>query len=188
MSYTPIYPIRANIRNNSMDALTPERLSHIWDTLQEEGRTSWLFYDGLTAAKDDYIDFMCDPTVYAYAVYDHDCETLLATYFVNNFKGNVGMMHFCFFTAGQSRRYEIGIDACNFLLQSNGGISALFGLTPKPFRHAWRYALAVGFRMLGVIPEACSLAVFDKPKLVDGVATLCTPQTLLPFKTDDKEN
>ena len=178
-AYLPRFLIRANIRGDCLDTLTPERLSRIWDVLEDEGRTPWLFYDGLTASREDYITFMCDPQVYAYAVYDHDGETLLATYFVNNFMGDAAMMHYCFFMAGQNRRYEIGIDTCNFLLR-NSGISALIGLTPKPFRHAWRYALRCGFRVLGVIPRVCKLeAVGSNPRLVDGVLTLCTPQTLL---------
>ena len=178
-AYISRFPIRANIRGDSLDTITPDRLSQIWDTLEDEERVPWLFYDGLTANKEDYIRFMCDPQVYAYAVYDHNGETPLATYFVNNFVGDAAMMHYCFFMAGQDRRYEIGIDTCNFLLR-NSGISALIGLTPRPFRHAWRYALRCGFRVLGVIPRICKLeAVGGKPRLVDGVLTLCTPQTLL---------
>lgn len=176
-TYTPTYPVRANIHNSPTDTLTVVRLSEIWDALQAEGRTSWLFYDGLTSTREEYIDFMCSPRVYAYSVYDHDYETLLATYFINNFVGDAAMMHYCFFAAGQERRYEIGRDACKFILH-NSGISCLVGLTPKPFRHAWRYALAVGFKKLGIIPRACRLAVFDRPGPVDGVLTLCTLQSL----------
>ena len=158
-------------------------MNRTWHQLSTEGKDSWLFYDAGVRDSLDYIDFMTDPAVFAYLVCDHDGKTPLATYFVNNFIGNAGTMHFSFFDAGLSRSKAIGIDTCNFLLR-NGGLSALIGITPKPFRHAWKFATSVGFVQKAILPQACYLKGVGQTRLVDAVITLCTTETLLPFPTE----
>jgi hypothetical protein len=174
------YPVRGNLPTDQ--SLTPERLAQLWSILEGEGKIPRLFYDGSIEGRADFILYLTDPEIYAYAVYDpKDNETPLACYWLNNFIGNAAQMHFAFTGAGLPERYAIGIEACNFLLR-NGGISALVGITPKPFRHAWRFALEVGFVTLGLLPEACPLATADgSSKLLDAVLTLCTPETLKPI-------
>ena len=56
------------------------------------------------------------------------------------------------------------------------GASAIVGITPVLFRHAWGLAQACGFRLLARLPGACWLA--RKNRFVDGVLVMCTPQTL----------
>lgn len=179
-----IFPVRACIGSGDNHAFTRDRMAVVWDALVVENKERWLFYDGQVRDRVDYISFMTDPSVFAYAVYDHDWETPLATYFVNNFMGNAAMMHFCYLDAGINRKQAIGIEATNFLLWG-GKISALIGITPKPFRHAWKFALSVGFVKVGVIPGACRLATpGGASRLTDAVATLCTPETILPFPSE----
>lgn len=177
------YPVRANIPTLLSPTLTEDHLAVIWQKLEEEGRSGWLFYDGFTRTERDFIDFMTDPNVYSYAVYSPDDGgiTPLALYWLNNPIGNATMMHFAYLTAGQAERYRIGIETCNFLLRS-GGISALIGITPKPFRHAWRFALSVGFVKMGILPKACTLLGPGGRRVVDAVVTLCTPETLKPIE------
>lgn len=182
--YIPHFHLRFNHSKDLSWRYTPAHMAHIWDIMEGEGKIPWLFYDGGIKTRNDYIDFMTQPDVFAYVVYDRgDHTTPLATYFVNNFTGNAAMMHFCHFQAGLPLRIPIGLDACNFLLKGGGsGISALIGITPRPFRHAWRYALSVGFQQKAIIPEACRLELPNHaPRYVDAVASLCTPSTLLPF-------
>lgn len=52
----------------------------------------------------------------------------------------------------------------------------LVGITPITNRHAWRIAEACGFRRHGVTPNLCYVA--RKHKKVDGVITICTPESL----------
>lgn len=179
--FYPTFPIRACIVRKGVHTFTRERMVCLWDSLEAEGKIPFLFYDGETRDRQDYIEFMSSPDVYSYAVYDKTGHIPLATYFVNDFIGRVGKMHFCFLDAGIEHKYAIGVEACNFLLRA-GGISALIGITPKPFRHAWQYALQVGFQKIGILPAACHLARLsgDKARHVDAVITLCTPATLLP--------
>ena len=56
------------------------------------------------------------------------------------------------------------------------GASAIVGITPAQFRHAWGLAEACGFEIVTRLPGACWLA--RKQKFVDGVMVMCTPQTL----------
>jgi len=56
------------------------------------------------------------------------------------------------------------------------GASAIVGITPAPFRHAWGLAEACGFEIVTRLPGACWLA--RKQRFVDGVMVMCTPQTL----------
>ena len=151
----------------------------LWDQLEVEGWLPFLFYDGQTRDRQDYIEFMSSPDVYSYVVYDpHDHENPLATYFVNGFTGRAAELHYCFLNAGLPHKQAIGIETTNFLLRS-GGLSALIGITPKPFRHAWKFALEVGFRKVGILPSACYLKTSGR--YVDAVVSLCTPETLLPL-------
>lgn len=184
--YQTLFPFRACAGSNPrLTTFSRDRMVKVWHQLEREGeKHRWLFYDGGVRDALDYVEFMSDPTVYAYLVCDHDWETPLATFFVNNFIGHAALMHFVFLDAGQSRKREIGIDVCNFLLR-NGEVSALIGITPKPFRHAWKYALSVGFVQKAVLPEACFLAYAEVPRLVDAVVTLCTRETLLPTHTGE---
>lgn len=56
------------------------------------------------------------------------------------------------------------------------GASAIVGITPVQFRHAWGLAEACGFEIVTRLPGACWLA--RKQSFVDGVMVMCTPQTL----------
>lgn len=175
MSYAPRYSVRSTKARDERVRLTPACLKRIWTIMGREKKIPWLFYDGFTHNLDSYLDFMLDQNVVAYGVYDRD--TPLATYFLNNFMGDAAMMHFCYFDAGLSEHTAIGIDTCNFLLR-NGELSALIGWTPRPFRHAWKFALAVGFIQTAIVPRGCTLNVGGWYKKVDAVVTLCTPETL----------
>lgn len=181
MLFIPTFPVRACIAKDGIHTFSREKMVRLWDALEAEGKVPFLFYDGETRDRQDYIEFMSSPDVYAYAVYDKATGQIpVATYFLNGFIGRSAQMHFCYLDAGIEDRYALGIETCNFLLRS-GGISALIGITPKPFRHAWKFALAVGFRRMGVLPAACRV----KDRYVDAVITLCTHETLLPMYTQE---
>ena len=183
--YQPYFPLRACIGSNPCPSLTRDHLTILWNLMESEDKVRWLFYDGKVRDVQDYIDFMTDPAVHAYALYERDWETPLATYFVNNFIGKAAMLHFCYFDAGLSRREALAIDTCNFLLKGhNGGISALIGITPLPFRHAWKFALSVGFERKAILPKACHVPYIQRgavPLYTDAIVTLCTPESLLAF-------
>ncbi len=180
MSYTPFFTVRCTKAFDERVRLTQDHLADIWLTIEAQGRRKHLFYDGNITSLGAYIDFMEDCAVYAYGVYDHN-DTLLTTYFVNNFIGHAAMIHFCFTDAGLPVRKAVGIDSCNFLLR-NGELSALIGITPQPFRHAWRFALDVGFEQKAILPRACRLTTASRRiAMADAVVTLCTPETLKPF-------
>lgn len=175
------FPVRACISRDGIHTFTREWMVRLWDRLEAEGKIPFLFYDGETRDRQDYIEFMASPDVYSYVAYDKTGRVPLATYFVNDFIGLSCKMHFCFLDAGIEHKYAIGVETCNFLLRA-GGIAALIGITPKPFRHAWQFALRVGFTKMGVLPAACRLARLpgNKSSYVDAIVTLCTPETLLP--------
>jgi hypothetical protein len=178
--YQPHYPVRADIPGLTEPSLTVNHMAEIWASLEKEGKAERLFYDGCVQSEADFIDYLTEPDIYAYAVYAPDWERPLAVYWLNNFLGHAALMHFAYLEAGLAERYTIGIDTCNFLLRGSGGqVSALIGITPKPFRHAWQFALAVGFVKLGIIPKACPILNADGSiRLTDAVATLCIPETL----------
>lgn len=82
---------------------------------------------------------------------------------------------FCVFRHAFKDAVHLGHLAAEWAFE-NIQCDRLVGITPITNRHAWRIAEACGFRRHGVTPNLCYVA--RKHKKVDGVITICTPESL----------
>lgn len=157
-----------DFQGSTFDADGPWSLGHIYDRMLKEGLLDVFFYDGRPQrAWFEGLNFgMTDIVSAAY-----DGETLLGFARINNITARSGMMHFCYFDAGKDIAPAIAEDLFDDLVR--GGFKSLMGLTPKPYRHAIRFAESVGFVRCGVLPGACKLANHGG-RIVDGIITVKT--------------
>lgn len=91
------------------------------------------------------------------------------------FQGTIRRFDFTAFRAGFSCAAQQAQGAFAHMFERHGA-SAIVGITPAHFRHAWGLAEACGFEIVTRLPGACWLA--RKQRFVDGVMVMCTPQTL----------
>lgn len=135
---------------------------NFWKQFQEDKLNSILFYDGemqdysafaaWLSAKDKDARFIAS-----------DQGEIKALYWLNNPLGKSVMIHFCFLKSAFCEQKEIGLYVVKSLLfckDKQGGyvISALYGLTPKPYHHALSFIQKLGFSFVGELPEACYFA------------------------------
>lgn len=82
---------------------------------------------------------------------------------------------FCVFRHAFKEAVQLGHLAAAWAFE-NLPCDRLVGITPITNRHAWKIAEACGFVRHSVTPELCYVA--RKHKKVDGVITICTPESL----------
>ncbi len=73
------------------------------------------------------------------------------------------MIHFCFLRKAFGEQEAIGLHVVESLLHCKNGsgeyvLSALIGITPKPYRHALAFIRKLGFRIAAELPQACYFA------------------------------
>ncbi|WP_430735605.1 hypothetical protein [Halodesulfovibrio aestuarii] len=156
------YEIRTHIPHHT-NCLTEQELETIWQTLCKEGKKEIVFYDGEINKKSDFIQFMQDDMNYVYAAYEGG--ELLALVWLNNFLGRCGMIHFTMFYNSKGKEYDIASFLLNFLLFSKSEgefcFDALYGLTPRVYRHALHFIEKLGFRLVTEMPSS---VFFQKKK------------------------
>ncbi|OBQ52727.1 hypothetical protein [Halodesulfovibrio spirochaetisodalis] len=167
------YHIRAHIPQLA-DCLTEEELRTLWKTLCSEGKKEVIFYDGQIADSDDFIQFMQDDMNYVYVAYEG--EKPLALVWVNNFLGKCGMIHFTMFYNSKGKEELIGSYLLNFLLFSKSEgefcFDALYGLTPRAYRHALAFIQKLGFRLVTEMPSSVFFQKKEKKYLKSAVLSI----------------
>lgn len=147
--------IKAHIPHHT-GCLNEQEFRTIWQTLCIEGKKDIVFYDGQITSEDEFIQFMQDDMNYVYVAYEG--ANPLALVWVNNFLGRCGMIHFTMFYNSKGREECIGLYLLNFLLFSKCGdefcFDALYGLTPRVYRHALRFIEKLGFRLVAEMPAS----------------------------------
>ncbi|WP_290918327.1 GNAT family N-acetyltransferase [Halodesulfovibrio sp.] len=165
--------IRAHIPNFA-DCLTESELANIWQSICEEGKKDIVFYDGEIATCDDFVQFMQDDTNYVYVAYEGG--ELLALVWLNNFMGRCAMIHFTMFYNSKGREQDIATYLLNFLLFSRDRgdfcLEALFGLTPRVYRHALRFIEKLGFRLVTEMPSSVFFQKKEKKCLKSAVFSI----------------
>lgn len=106
---------------------------------------------------------------------DAKCSGLLGCAHFTRFQGATWRFDFTAFHAGFSCAAQQAQGGFAYMFARHGA-SAIVGITPAQFRHAWGLAEACGFEIVTRLPGACWLA--RKQRFVDGVMVMCTPQTL----------
>lgn len=104
-----------------------------------------------------------------------DTGDLLGCGHFTTFQGSVWRFDFTAFHAGFHCTAQQAQGGFDYMFQRHGA-SAIVGITPVQFRHAWQLAEVCGFEIVTRLPGACWLA--RKQRFVDGVMVMCTPQSL----------
>ena len=153
-----------------VNTITNDDISMVWERIEAERLAKVVFYDGYINDLAAFADWVRRPTNHFGFVYDN--LTPLAVFWVNNHSGLAGMIHFAFFKAGRLRRLDVGrfvLDMC-----FKGGLSALYGLTPVLYTGAVEFIQALGFKLLGRLPDSCEFRRGNKTIYRDGVLSLIT--------------
>lgn len=106
---------------------------------------------------------------------DEASGKLLGCAHFTQFQGTIWRFDFTAFHAGFNCASKQAQGGFAHMFERHGA-SAIVGITPVQFRHAWGLAEACGFEIVTRLPGACWLA--RKQRFVDGVMVMCTPQTL----------
>lgn len=167
------YQIRAHIPHFA-DCLTEQELKTIWKTLCEEGKKEIVFYDGEITNEHDFIQFMQDDMNYVYAAYERG--NLLALVWLNNFLGRCGMIHFTMFYNSKGKEQSIALFLLKFLLFSKHKgeycLDALYGLTPRVYRHALSIIEKLGFRLVAEMPSSVFFQKKEQKSLKSAVFSI----------------
>ena len=167
---------------DTFDAGGPLSLGALYDALLAEGLLEVFCYDGAPSC-DAFIEKFGRDDHWTYAAFREDGAPLVMAV-VNGVTGKSGLAHFCYFRAGLPLAAALAREW--LLMLAEGGMKSLVGLTPAPFRHALRFARAMGFRQVGIVPGACVLAARQN-RVCDGVLTVldmtCETGEALPPRT-----
>ena len=175
--FTP-FLLRSHTVTTSPQHLIPvSDMIAFWNDMEQDGLLPFVFYDGLTDNYSDYIHFMSDPAVACYYAYDA-AGRAVASCWLNNYIGLAAQIHFVFLRHVGDSALDIARATVAHILRP-GIISALYGITPKPYRHAWHFARQVGFKVMGEVPGVCWVA--RRKQYYPGVFTLLTkPDVVVP--------
>ncbi len=139
-----------------------ETKTEFWEQFQKDRLNPILFFDGeipdfanfsaWLSAKDKDARFVTGGT-----------GEVKALYWLNNPIGKNAMIHFCFLRKAFGEQEAIGLHVVESLLHCKNGsgeyvLSALVGITPKPYRHALAFIRKLGFRIVAELPQACYFA------------------------------
>lgn len=155
------------------EATTPEAKATSFHKMEAEGLLPWAM-SGFTAPT---LDTWLRVTAHGVLLCCTDAATgdLLGCGHFTIFQGSVWRFDFTAFHAGFHCAAQQAQGAFDYMFTQHDA-SAIVGITPVQFRHAWQLAEDCGFEIVTRLPGACWLA--RKQKYVDGVMVVCTPQSL----------
>ena len=155
------------------EATTPEAKAAPFHKMEAEGLLPW----AMSCIDNPTLERWLEITAAGVLLCCNDeaSSKLLGCAHFTQFQGTIWRFDFTAFHAGFHCAAQQAQGGFAHMFARHGA-SAIVGITPVQFRHAWGLAEACGFRVLGRLPGACWLA--RKQRFVDGVMVMCTPQTL----------
>lgn len=165
--------------------LSKADLSQLWRHLEEQRLVRVVFYDGFIASFRDFADWAWRAGNHFAVIYrgDRPQAQPLAFFWLNGHSGQTAMMHFGFLAAGRPQALTIGRSALDWCFQ--GGLRALYGLTPALYVGVLEYIQKLGFRLLGVLPGACPMYRRGRLDYRSGVVSLITPADFRKYHTTE---
>lgn len=130
---------------------SPAECGLVYDAMQAEKLLQTVIYDG-ELSRADFIAMLQKGI--ALLIRRHD--KLLAATWLLDMRGATACLHFCFFKAGRAESVQVGRQCLQHIFQSCA-LQSVYGITPKPYRAAVRYAAQVGGDIMGEVPGACVL-------------------------------
>ena len=175
--------IRCHV-SGAVNCLTEQEFRAIWNLMCKDGREKIVFYDGQIANFPEFLEFMQDDSNYVYAVERGGEFVCLA--WVNNFLGRCGMIHFTMFHNSDGEEFPICLKLLRFLLyaKSDGNFcfDALYGLTPKVYRHVLRFIEKLGFRLVADMPSSVFFQKNGKKHFKNAVFSIVTRDSVNMLK------
>lgn len=153
-------------------------LQDIYARMDADGLADVVFYNGGITGPASFANFATGHGLELRTVY-HGNEPV-GVVWINNALGLACMTHFCILRRFWPWQREIGIWTVRRYLEplnpATGApyLTALYGLTPKAYRHALRFIQSIGFRLLGVLPGACEFQGPHGPVYRDGMTSVLT--------------
>lgn len=161
--------------------MSQEKVYVFWQQFQKDRLNSILFYDGEIEDFSAFYAWLLAKDKDARFVAGLDGE-IKALYWLNNPLGKSVMIHFCFLKNAFCEQEKVGLYVVKSLLlctDTNGEyvLSALYGLTPKPYRHALSYIQKLGFRLVAELPQACYFS--RKKTWKNGIISILTREKIV---------
>lgn len=157
-----------------------EVLYTFWKQFQEDKLNPVLFFDGEMADFASFRMWLTAKDKDARFVAGADGK-IKALYWLNNPLCKSVMIHFCFLRDAFCEQEAVGLYVVKSLLfckdtKGDYVLSALYGLTPKPYRHALAFIQKLGFRLAAELPEACFFA--RKNAYKSGIVSILTREQI----------
>lgn len=157
-----------------------ELLYDFWKQFQEDKLNPIVFYDGEITDFADFQTWIRAKDKDARFVAGADGK-IKALYWLNNPLGKSAMIHFCFLRESFCEQETVGFYVVKSLLFCRDAkgeyvLSALFGLTPKPYRHALSFIRKLGFHLAAELPEACYFS--GKNTYKSGIVSILTREQI----------
>ena len=141
--------VRPFIYVDGIPTMRDSDLATLFDKMVRDGTDKLVFYDGLIKDWIDFIEFIKNPGVMMFAVYED--ENPIACGWLNNFKNKTAEAHFCVYSEAWDRSVEIGkllIDKA----MATTGVNMLVGNVPKFNQLAIDFVQNCGGFVLGELP------------------------------------
>lgn len=130
---------------------SPEECACIYDAMQAENLLKTVIYDG-ELSREEFVAMLQQ----GIAVLVRQHKKLLAAAWLLDMRGATACLHFCFFKAGRAEAPHAGRQCLQHIFRACA-LQSLYGITPKSYRAAVRYAAQVGGNIMGEVPGACVL-------------------------------
>lgn len=123
----------------------------VYDAMQAENLLHTVIYDGALSRK--AFSALLQSGI---ALLIRRQGVLLAVAWLLDMRGATACLHFCFFRAGRPEAVQAGRQCLRHIF-SACALQSLYGITPKVYRAAVRYAVNVGGKILGEVSGACAM-------------------------------
>lgn len=159
---------------------TEDVLARVFAGMRAQGLLSRVFYDGTVRAKEEFLADVLRPGSLPFVIMAGD-EVACFTW-LNSLEGRAARGHFTFFRKFWGRRTSVplGRRFFRYALSRRDADGYLFdcivGITPQSNSLSWKFALACGCRMVGVLPRFAWMA--DRGESVDAVAVTATRESM----------
>lgn len=156
------------------DKLDSDTLLFCYELIAHAGFVPALFYD---RKEDDlpgpagWLNFINQEKFWVFVLYDAHVHTPLAMLWLEGCT-HTGAQRYAHFTGFATSSTEWAVEGSKLLLPWIGqatGVRQLIGITPALYRHALRYAYAVGFRRVAKLEKA----LWCRGKARDAILSIC---------------
>lgn len=140
-------------------------LSCVWEKIIADNLVSTVFYDGSCSTQEEFLASMKDKSNIPFIVFRKDDASIPMFLWLNGVEGRAMRAHFTLFRdSWGARRHatDMAHHVITWLLtrkDERGHLwDTIYGMTPMRNRLACRFILRAGMRVVGVLPNAASIA------------------------------